>query len=351
MKIKKLKILSIITMCLFFLVACSNTKDTQEDTSLENEQKEEVVIFEGLEEKEVEIPISDIMSMEPTEMEATSIKSSGEVVKNKIKGINLNEILEKYDTKTTDFTSIEAIAVDGYSSVVPKNIIDKKDILLIFEQDGKSLSEDELPFKLAIPDERAMYWVKSVNKIVLIENEKTQKDKSENISNIQFIEKLSLKESSISIENKDIKAYSLNQLNPNVDDKNQPTNVSIKAKDGLQKEVSMDIFKESYLTVDENEFTSETMKEGMTIKEVFYMVIDENAFVVLKNNPANSKNLDEFLKELKIESDIEVVQVNGKKEKIFKDNLENYEINMIDGNVRLLNKDTNISMEIIQMNI
>jgi len=212
-----------------------------------------------------------------------------------------------------------------------------------------------LPFKLVIPDERAMYWVKGVEAITFTKGESASS--SLEIKNIHIIENLSLNKKDIKLEDTNVSAYPLNQLLDKIKTETSQDNIStisIKASDKLEKEVSIDVFKKAYLTTDEKNFTSEDMKKGMTIKEVASINIGEDVFVSLdslssmigKDLSKDSYTLDELLKELNISSAINIGDSS-----IAIENLNNFNVVKEDDNYKLLNTKDNKRLDIVNITI
>jgi len=100
---------------------------------------------------------------EQTELEALSVNSLGEERNRQAKGVLLETILQQRGTSQADYASAEVTSGDGYSIAIPGEVLRGRDILIAYEMDGESIEP-----RLVVPEERAMYWVKSVRGIELI---------------------------------------------------------------------------------------------------------------------------------------------------------------------------------------
>lgn len=174
---KKLKLLSIIFVLILAFTACnSNTEDKTPQTGDQNEGNDTStysIEIQGVEDSIEMIAVEEIMAMESQTITTTNISSSGEVVETEVTGVVINNILSKYNLKQDDFEGIRFFAGDGYSIVIPKTILDTKDVMLYWKADGEAIDEKFLPLRVAVPDERSMYWVGNVVGMELIKGANT----------------------------------------------------------------------------------------------------------------------------------------------------------------------------------
>lgn len=174
---KKLKLLSIAFALILAFTACTqNAGDTDppaEDNNEGADTAEYSIEIQGIEGGTEMINAEEIKAMDATTLKTTNISSSGEVVEVEIKGVKINKILKSYDLKQDDFEGIRFYAGDGYSIVIPREILVAKDVMLYWEVDGEPLDDKFQPLRVAVPDERSMYWVGNVAGMELIEGEES----------------------------------------------------------------------------------------------------------------------------------------------------------------------------------
>jgi len=98
-----------------------------------------------------------------TEVEAHSVNSMGTEKLRLARGVLLEAILQEHGVSQADFAAATVTSGDGYSIAIPGEVLRGRDILIAFEIDGEAIEP-----RLVVPEERAMYWVKSVRGIELI---------------------------------------------------------------------------------------------------------------------------------------------------------------------------------------
>ncbi|SHK23121.1 molybdopterin-dependent oxidoreductase [Paramaledivibacter caminithermalis] len=312
--IKKMGLVVLIFL-LVFTAACTNKP---EETTVGNETKDVKKIVEitikGLKDGKQTISLEKIKSFKPITKEMESISSSGEIKKKKVKGTSLEDILKLYEVSQKNFSGIRFIAGDSYSIVVPKEILDKREILLAYEVNDKPLDEKALPLMSAIPDERSMYWVKNLVEIELLEEEQSS------INRIEFIETAVSdlqQEDYTYYENVD-KAVKTRELLKGLNEDSDKNGVYLKAVDGLEKEEAIDVFKSGYIKITGKDiplFLSPDLPKGMHVKNILYFRCGDTAYFSLKQSlEAFEKKLVEDNEGVPLKSFFkEVGLVNGDK--------------------------------------
>lgn len=117
------------------------------------------------------ISVADMIEQyEAVEMDVTSEDSAGEINEYHVKGIRLADVLAGEGITEADYSSMRAVAGDGYAIEVPQEIVAIRDIVLAYEIDGEALSEDSKPIRLIVPEERSMYWVRNMVILDLIQS-------------------------------------------------------------------------------------------------------------------------------------------------------------------------------------
>ncbi len=118
------------------------------------------------------IGLDQILELEEVVREISPEPRDGEkVTVYKVKGILLENIFQDFfQVSLEDIHAINLIAGDGFSIEVDKKILNTKEIILAYEIDGQSISEQDKPFRSVIADVFEMYWVKNLVKIEIIES-------------------------------------------------------------------------------------------------------------------------------------------------------------------------------------
>lgn len=260
--IKLISILLLISLSMG-LLACSNEKPLDaSNTKSESEEIKEIKLS-GLDKEN--ISVDKINNLEKVTKEFKSISSSGEEKTSKVEGVLLNKLLKEFNKKQSDYSKIRFIAKDGYAIEIPNDILIKRDVMLASKVDG----EKQTPFRVAVNNERSMYWVKDISKIEFLEEVKTS-----SVGKIIFLETL-ISSDEINLEDYTYyestdKAIKVNDMldTLNCDDFE---NVLFKASDGFKKSEDGKIFKENYIKVTGKNsplFISPDLPKGMHVKNI-----------------------------------------------------------------------------------
>lgn len=121
----------------------------------------------NLPEEGFRINSEEIKEFNQTEMEVTLINTTGTRTEMKVKGPTLREVLKTYDIDLGDYAGIGITGRDGYYTMVDKDKLDVNQVILVWQVDGKALSDKERPVRIALPNELGPYWVKMVSNIDL----------------------------------------------------------------------------------------------------------------------------------------------------------------------------------------
>lgn len=79
----------------------------------------------------------------------------------------LKDVLKKNGIDINAYEAIGVTGRDNYYTMISKDIIQNRDIILGTVFDGKEILREEKPIRVVIPDEMGVYWVKMVNRIDL----------------------------------------------------------------------------------------------------------------------------------------------------------------------------------------
>ncbi len=282
-RLSSLLVLAIVV--LLVLAGCSNANNEPADADNQEPVKSgddvgtpagEFKIV-GLEGGDVVITAEEIYKMESATEKMTNISSSGEITEAEVTGVKIDTILSKYNVSQKDFEGVRFYAADGYSIIVPKEILQQKEIMLIYKQDGKPLHEKHMPLRVAVPDERSMYWVGNVAGMEIVQEE------------IINISKVTLLESSYSLLTQEDytyyetvdKAVKTEELFEKFASVKETDEISAKCVDGLDKNEKKNVFLTGYIKITGEYaplFLSPELPKGMHMKELLWFNNAENAF-------------------------------------------------------------------------
>jgi len=105
-------------------------------------------------------------NFEITELDVERTDSIGQAQQLRARGVLLEAVLRANGLSQADFASIVALGDDGYSIAIPAEILRNRDILLAFSIDGEIIEP-----RIVIPGERAMYWVKYLRELALVQDD------------------------------------------------------------------------------------------------------------------------------------------------------------------------------------
>src|SRR5699024_1534893 len=128
---------------------------------------------------------------------------------------------------------------------IPSEILKNRDIMLVYEIDDKPLFEDSQPLRVVVPDERAMYWVKSLSKIEIIDDGEGEQANNETNEIVIFDTAISnLEQQDYEYYESMDKAIKTEELLSKFASDNMEGKIFIKAVDGLEKGESNQVFRE-----------------------------------------------------------------------------------------------------------
>ena len=293
-----------LTISLLFAGCSGNT--AKDDTAGTGSSDEVLTIV--WQDEEIRISISEIMDLDIVEMEAATVDSENKESIRRVKGVLLEDLLEKYLTiSLSDIYSIRFTAGDGYAIEVPPEIVQKREVILAYEMYGEPLEEKKKPLRVVIPDERTMYWVSNLVEIELIEGHDIKE-----ITGIVFIDSLVKV-----LETHDYDYYGSNDravltadLLMEFREKQEQDFIIMLSSDGLEKNEEKEIFKDGYLKITGDgapAFLDPELPNGMWVKNIFTLFYGQTAYVsafqsmgMFENTKVESYNgvyLENILKE------------------------------------------------------
>ena len=181
------------------------------------------------------------------------------------KGVMLEAVLQEHGASLKDFEAITATAADGYSITIPGEVLRIRDLLLAFEIDGEAIDP-----RFVVPEERTMYWVKSVQSIAL-ERAAPQAPVTKEIALTELIEQLREQAQDYEYGGTACRALPLDLVLQTTGAKKSDF-VTLRSADGLTKTEQYDTFAAQLLvfegTPDAPVYTGPDLHEGMRLKNV-----------------------------------------------------------------------------------
>lgn len=229
---------------------------------------------------EFSLSAKEITDMTPETMSVSCITSSGEIITGDITGVKLDILLQPYNIEQRNYNEIRLFAADGYSIIVPAEIVKSKDIYIIWEYNNEPLQELHYPIRAAIADERSMYWVYQLSGIELIKDEISISEDDEmpalSTRKIVFMETaITLLESLDYTYNDSVdKAVSVDSLLTRFNLSVNSNGVTMHAMDNFDKAEKLDIFKKGYIKYtgeDSPIFIAPDMPKGMQVKHILWL--------------------------------------------------------------------------------
>jgi DMSO/TMAO reductase YedYZ molybdopterin-dependent catalytic subunit len=283
-KIKKFYILLLILFIISILtvsISCSKgTNSAGSNISQNNGNTDETAVEAGGNAKIIisglgddkGITLDELKKMDFVKVDAPTINSNNVAVILNVKGPLLEKVLNKYfNVSQKDISALRLDAGDGYSAEISKEILQNKDIILVYEVDGSPLAKDEQPIRIAIPGERMMYWVKNLTKIEIIKN-RTEAE----ITKIVFLDTAvkTLPQLDFDYYGSSDKAIKTVDLLDKYSKDSTAEVVYMEAADGLKKVEKTDTFRKAFLKItgdDSPAFMSNDLPKGMWVKNIIVL--------------------------------------------------------------------------------
>lgn len=267
----------VILIMMLALIGCGEKTETAADLAAEDAQE---IFITGLTESDYPITVGELKKLPVITEKAQAAKSNGEVEKIKATGCLLEDVLQQQGKSIKDYNTIRFSARDGYSIAVSSDILENRSIILAYQIDGKSPDEENQPIRVVIPGERAMYWVRMLDRIQL----ETGVEQTP-------IKKVILLETAVTaLPQEDYqdfdstdKAIKTKDLILTYAEGEQAKNIFIKASDGLNKNETESNFLSAYIKITGNEapkFLAPHLPQGMHVRDLLCINYGETSFLV-----------------------------------------------------------------------
>jgi hypothetical protein len=274
--LKKLPLLLFVLPLLITMAACNNAGLSAGAPGPFDGEK---IVVHGLKDQDFEITLGELKTLPVVTRHGQARQSNGQTVNVKATGPLLDTFLKQYGKTQQDFSRIRFSAKDNYSIAVPHDILENREVILSYINDGKPLEDDWQPLRIVIPGERSMYWVRSMNRIDFETG-----DSQESVNKVVFLKTAAenLPQEDYKYFDSTDKAIKTKDLITKYADINDQTvtNVCMMASDGLKKNETKANFLTAYIKITGQEapkFIAPQFPEGMHIRDLFCIIYGQTA--------------------------------------------------------------------------
>lgn len=132
---------------------------------------DEGITVAGLSDEEITVSIEELVALEAVSEQAEGLRSNGDIVKFTAVGPTLDTFLTHYGKSKADYTEVRFSSTDGYSVIIPKELLETREIVLAYMNGTKALDKYNAPLRVIVIGERAMYWARMVNRIEFLSDD------------------------------------------------------------------------------------------------------------------------------------------------------------------------------------
>lgn len=228
------------------------------------------LVITGFEE-EIEVSVAELKELPVVEKTVVSVNSSGDEHEYTITGALFSDLLEKHGKSQEDLKAIRLVAGDGYAIDVDENILKNREIILGYLYNGQPIEERYQPVRVVIPEERAMYWVKNLVKIEIVNYKKTTWS-----DGIYFLETAvpEVEQTEYTYYESIDMAVKVSDLMGKIGLSNPSRAIEMVAADGFEKSEETTIFDNGYLKITGKYapmFLSPDIPKGMYVKSLLFI--------------------------------------------------------------------------------
>ncbi len=275
--IRNLVLLGLVLSMIFSLIACTEETEVTGKTAAANDGQE--ILITGLQDSDYKITVGELKKLPVVTKKAQSTRANGETVKIKATGCLLEDVLQQKGKSVKDYSTIRFTARDAYSIAVPPDVLKNRDIILAYQIDNKVLDAENEPLRVVIPGERAMYWVRMLDRIDLETGAKQTA-----IKKVVFLETAvkALPQEDYQYFDSNDKAIKTKDLVETYAGGDKPKNIFIKAGDGLYKNETPANFLGAYIKISGQEapkFLAPHLPQGMHVRDLLFINYGETSFL------------------------------------------------------------------------
>ncbi len=283
---KKHTLLSLALVLLMLVFAgCSSETDAPEESPVASAEVSPEASTEGGLADDYEIAIkgegvdivltgADMKAMELETIETTSLDSKGESSEIVFEGISIAKVLEENGINLADVGGLTFTAADGYVMNVPADEYAETGAYIVLTFNGEVL---ETP-RSAVPEKRAMFWVKDLSMIEIGAGEAAAASE-EMVAEVQFFfeNATTLTPETLDYDGTMVESYSLQAYFDAFLPENETEVFTLIARDGHEKTENADVFFTCYVSKLEGsedmetnapQYFSETLNLGMRVKQL-----------------------------------------------------------------------------------
>ncbi len=215
-----------------------------------------------------------VKAFESVSVSTVSVDASGDENPTDAVGTLLEDILNANGLSQLDYGSIILTASDGYAIEIPGEVLAIRDVIVAYQVNG-----EEVDLRTVVPEERAMYWVKFLDTIELM-NPK-QADKTTEV----YIQETLIE--TAAIESSDYKYYEAVDQAITLDQLFEATGkqddfVMLMGTDGWSKSEKWELAAAQYLKITGEHapmFIGPDLPEGMRMKQNLYFKYGESCIL------------------------------------------------------------------------
>jgi len=259
------------------LAGCGKKAETAGNPVTADDGQE--ILITGLQDSDYKITVGDLKKLPAVTKKARANRANGETVKVKATGPLLEDVLQQKGKSVKDYSTIRFTARDGYSIAVPPDVLKNREIILAYQIDGKPLDAENEPVRVVIPGERAMYWMRMLDRIDL----ETGAEQIP-VTKVVFLEtavKTLPQEDYQHFDSTD-KAIKTKDLVDSYAETDKVKNIFIKASDGLHKNETKSNFLGAYIKITGKEvpkFLAPHLPQGMHVRDILYINYGKTSFL------------------------------------------------------------------------
>ncbi len=228
----------------------------------------------------IRINTEDLAKYEQVSVETILQRTTGVKIDIEASGPSLKDVLEKNGIDIADYEAIGITGRDNYYTMISKDIIENRDIILGIRFDGEEILREEKPVRIVVPDEMGVYWVKMVNRIDLYESISPK-----NIENVHIFHALTRDIEPYYYEyygSKD-KSYLVGKILSKFSYVDPNGFFTMAGSDGLIKNETISVVRDRYYIKTEGDNApmniSPAFKLGMNVKEMSYFSTTKDAVI------------------------------------------------------------------------
>jgi hypothetical protein len=280
MKRKLLIVLSVL-MLVAALSACAQQADTVDVPANGGLSADAVLEITG-ESLDINLTAADMQARELKTFTCDNVDSNGEVTQVTVSGFALDAVLQENGVSLDDTASLNFVGSDGYIMAAPAEEYTQTGVYILLNYEG-----EDLPYpRSCIPDKRAMYWVRDLAKIEVVFG-KADDSAAAIVNQIDLFREgvAVLTGEKLNNLGYEVTSYSLKDYFEKYIGTVPADPLTMIARDGFKKTETAEVFFENYVTLEAEEgeeedlplYFSETISDGMRVKQLDYVISGANA--------------------------------------------------------------------------